>query len=193
MPSTAPAQGPLGGRRPTPELHACPMLSVRVCSPPPWPSGTCTTLPAAPLPLAHFLETCPFCFSILPSLLFIVMVVSRLGRRRGSGPHSQRLCLSQSPWPPPSRPHVAQRPLPLPSSPQPRLTGGFGGGLCLFLCKRKKKAFSFVKGWLCFGDLLFSWFCLVFISPGISSLYLVTSPFFSPALSSSTDATRWQF
>ena len=28
------------------------------------------------------------------------------------------------------------------------------------------------------GVLLFSWFCLLFISPGISSLYLVTSPLF---------------
>lgn len=89
--------------------------------------------------------------------------------------------------------HVASDAPSPPSSPQPPLTGGFGGGFCLFLCRRKKKAFSFVKGWLCFGGLLFSWFCLVFISPGISSLYLVTSPFFSPALSSSTDATRWQF
>lgn len=54
----------------------------------------------------------------------------------------------------------------------------------LFVCfseekKKKKKAFSLVEGWLCFGGLFFfSWFCLVFISPGISSLYLVTSPFF---------------
>lgn len=140
VPSTAPAQGPLGGRRPTPELHACPMLSVRVCSPPPWPSGTCTTLPAAPLPLPRFLETCPFCFSILPSLLFIVMVVSRLGRRRGSGPHSQRLCLSQSSWPPPSRPHVASE-APSPAflstaSPDWRFWGRI---LFVSLQKKKKK------------------------------------------------------
>lgn len=88
--------------------------------------------------------------------------------------------------------HLASEALPPPSSPQLPPTGSFGGGFCLFLCRRKK-AFSFVKGRLCFGGLLFSWFCLVFIPPGISSLYLVTSPFFSPALSSSTDATRWQF
>lgn len=53
-PSTAPAQGPRGGRRPTPELHACPMLSVRVCSPPPWPWGlhhaASSTPPTSPLP-----------------------------------------------------------------------------------------------------------------------------------------------
>lgn len=88
---------------------------------------------------------------------------------------------------------VASEARPPPSSPQLPLTGGFGGGFCLFLCRRKKQAFRFVKGRLCFGGLLFSWFCLVFIPPGISSLYLVTSPLFSPALSSSTDATRWQF
>lgn len=114
-----PCPGPTWGGQTHPELHACPMLSVRVCSPPPWPSA-CTTLPAAPLPLPRSLETCPFCFSILPLLLFIVMVVSRLGRRRGSGPLSPRLCLSQSPWLPPSRPAWPQRPvprLPLHSSP----------------------------------------------------------------------------
>lgn len=76
MPSTAPAWGPLGRRRPTPELHACPMLSVHVCSPLPRPLGACTTLPAAPLLPPYSLETCPFCFFIPPSLLFIVVVVS---------------------------------------------------------------------------------------------------------------------
>lgn len=126
VPSTAPAQGPLGRRRPTPELHACPMLSVHVCSPPPRPLGACTTLPAAPLLPPHSLETCPFCFFILPSLLFIVVVVvSWLWRRRGlkglegPGPHSQHLCSSRALGRLPSGPMWPERSLPPPSSAQP--------------------------------------------------------------------------
>lgn len=188
VPSTAPTQSPLGGRRPTPELHACPMLSVRVCSPPPWPSGACSTPPASPLP-----GNMPIL--LLHLALAVVHCDGRVqaGEAEGlSTPLSASVLVSEplaTSRPPPH----GLRPLPLPSSPQPPLTGGFGGGFCSFLHKRKKKAFSFVKGWLCFEGLLFSWFCLVFISPGISSLCLVTSPIFSPALSSSTDATRWQF
>lgn len=45
--------------------------------------------------------------------------------------------------------------------------------------KKKKKSIQPCRGVALFwGFVFFSWFCLVFISPGISSLYLVTSPFF---------------
>lgn len=174
-PSITPSPGPTSGRRPPPRAARLPHAVVHVCSSPAQ-RGPAARRQQHSCPPPCPLDTCPFRFSILPLLLFIVLV-SGPGRQRGSQgpawtPRSQCLRSSQSPWPPPSRPHVASA----------SLTGGFGGRIfvCLFLCrgKKKKRAFSFVEGWLCFGGLLFSWFGLVFISPGVSSLYLVTSPLF---------------
>lgn len=115
------------------------MLCVHVCSPPPWPSGACTMLPAAPrLPLPG---ACPFCFSIA-SLLSIV--VSRLRRRAGSkglAPRSVSVLVSE-PLPPPSRTPAASE-APAPASLSTTADWQFWGRILL--------AFSFVKGWLVLG------------------------------------------
>lgn len=172
-PALPPAQGPRGGADPRPKLHACPMLSsVSALRQP--SSGlhhAASSAPAhlpAPWKHAHFASpSCPCCCS----LCWCPGQGGREAPRGLPGPRDLSVSAHQSPWPPPSQPHMASA----------SLTGGFGGRIfvCLFLCReRKKKAFSFVEGWLCFGGLLFSWFGLVFISPGVSSLYLVTSPLF---------------
>lgn len=142
-------------------------------------------------PTPRSLETCPFCLSILPLLLFIVMV-SRLGRRRAPDPSLSVCACLRAPGYLCPGPRGLSGPFPAFLSTAPP-DWRFWGRILFVSLPKEKTAFSFVQGWLCFGGLLFSWFCLVFISPGISSLYLVTSPLFSPALSSSTDATRWQF
>ena len=134
VPSTTPSPGPTWGRRPPPRAARLPHAVVRVCSPPaqlgPAPRRQQRSCPP-PCPL----ETCPFRFSILPLLLFIVLV-SGPGRQRGSQgpswtPRSQCPRSSQSPWPPPSRPHVASA----------SLMGGFGGRIfvCLFVSLQREE------------------------------------------------------
>ena len=189
MPSATPSPGPTWGRRPPPRAARLPHAVVHVCSLPaqlgPAPRRQQRSCPP-PCPL----ETCPFRFSILPLLLFIVLV-SRPGRQRGSQgpawtPRSQCLRSSQSPWPPPSRPHVASA----------SLMGGFGGRIfvCLFLCReRKKKSIQLCRGVALFwGFVIFLvWFGFHFSRRLVAVPRHLTSLF--PALSSSTDATRWQF
>lgn len=181
------AQGPCGAQRPSPSCT--PAHAVVHVRSPPAQLGPAARRQQRSCPPPCPLETCPFRFSILPLLLFIVLV-SGPGRQRDSQgpawtPRSQCLRSSQSPWPPPSRPHVASA----------SLTGGLGGRIfvCLFLCRGKKKSIQLCRGVALFcGFVIFLvWFGFHFSRRLVAVPRHLTSLF--PALSSSTDATRWQF
>lgn len=187
-PALPPAQGPRGGADPRPKLHACPMLSsVSALRQP--SSGLHHAASSAPAHLPAPLETCPFRFSILPLLLFIVLV-SGPGRQRGSQgpawtPRSQ--CLRSS------EPLAASLPAPHGLSlPDGRFRGE---DFCLFvsLQREKKKSIQLCRGVALFwGFVIFLvWFGFHFSRRLVAVPRHLTSLF--PALSSSTDATRWQF
>lgn len=188
VPSATPSPGPTWGRRPPPQAARLPHAVVRVCSPPaqlgPAPRRQQRSCPP-PCPL----ETCPFRFSILPLLLFIVLV-SGPGRQRGSQgpawtPRSQ--CLRSS------EPLAASLPAPHGLSlPDGRFRGE---DFCLFvsLQREKKKSIQLCRGVALFwGFVIFLvWFGFHFSRRLVAVPRHLTSLF--PALSSSTDATRWQF
>lgn len=139
MSSVTHRPGPMAGRRPllscTPAHAVCPcLLSAALAR-----RGSCTTLPAAPLPPPRSLETCPFCFSILP-LLFLVVMGSGPQRRKGlpgPGPRSQRLLVSEPLAASLPDPHGLRGPLPASPS-TASLTGSLGGGL-MFVCFSAKQ------------------------------------------------------
>lgn len=171
--AASPGPGPMWGAETLPELHARPCC--RPCPLSASPARACSTPPAALLPASLSPGNMPI--SLLHPALAVVHCAGVRAREAEGLPGA---CLD---------PEISVSPLisePLAASlPAPRglslPDGRFRGGGFLFVCfyaEEKKKAFSFVEGWLCFAGLLFSWFGLVFISPGVSSPYLVTSPLF---------------
>lgn len=164
----------VGAQTPTPSCTPAPCC--RPCLLFASPARACSTPPAALLPTSLPPGHVPI--SLLHPALAVVHCAGVRAREAEGLPGA---CLDPevSVSPLISEPLAASLPAPRGLSlPDRRFRGE---DFCLFVSlqrEKKKRAFSFVEGWLCFGGLLFSWFGLVFISPGVSSLYLVTSPLF---------------
>lgn len=112
--SVAHRPGPMVGRRPLPSCTPAHAVCPCLLSAAPARRGACTTLPAAPLPPPRSLETCPFCFSILPLAVHCgggVRAAEAEGLAGACSPLSVSACL-RAPGHLPPGPTWPQRPPP---------------------------------------------------------------------------------
>lgn len=157
--AASPGPGPMWAQRPArharPCCHPCPLSAS--------PAQACSTPPAALLPASPVPGNMPI--SLLHPALAVVHCAGVQAREAEGlqGPAWTEISVS-------AHLRALGRLPPGPTWPQPPLTGGFRGGIfvCLFLCRGKKKPFSFVEGWLCLGFVIFLvWFGFHF-SRGVS-------------------------
>lgn len=186
--AASPGPGPMWGAETLPELHARPCC--RPCPLSASPARACSTPPAALLPASLSPGNMPI--SLLHPALAVVHCAG-VRAREAEGLPGAYLDPEISVSPLISEPLAASLPAPrglsLPD-------GRFRGGGFLFVCfyaEEKKKSIQLCRGVALFcGFVIFLvWFGFHFSRRLVAVPRHLTSLF--PALSSSTDATRWQF